>query len=680
MKYKLIIAEKPSVARNIAAVMGANKKHEGFSEGNGYYVSWCVGHLVGMAPAAAYNEAYAKWDMKDLPIVPQEWIFEVNPERYKQFSILRELMLRKDVIEVINACDAGREGELIFRLVYDLAKCTKPITRLWISSLEDDTIRKGFRNLHPGSDFDGLHQAALCRLKADWLVGINATRYFSLLYGQTLNIGRVVTPTLAMLVQRESEINAFEAKPFYVVHLDCGFPAVSERIEEKSIADQFAEECKWKNAKVKSIEYKEKCENAPALYDLTTLQRDANRFLGYTAQQTLDYLQSLYEKRLCTYPRTDSRFLTDDMVSLIPAVVSAAAMICLEDSPDIIFGDQICNSKKVSDHHAIIPTIGAGEVDLLSLPQGERDILTLVAERLLSSVKEAHRYAETTVLLECVDHIFTAKDKVVLIHGWKKTKEEHDDRSSVLSDLSEGDDVPIVDVSVKAGKTSSPCRFTEDALLSAMESVGGKDLPKDAERKGIGTPATRAGIIEKLISIGFVERKKVGKSTYLLPTPVGSALITVLPEQLQSAQLTAEWEHYLKQIEQGELSSDHFLDEITAMLNQMILEYAPVSGTEILFPTDSESVGVCPRCGHPVVKRQKGYFCSNSDCRFALWKNNRFFESKKKPLTDDMVRSLLKDGRIPLKGCYSETSGKTYDAIAVLTDDGQQIGFVLEFV
>lgn len=680
MKYKLIIAEKPSVARSIAAVLGANATHEGFSEGKGYYVSWCVGHLVGVAPASAYNEAYSKWEMSDLPIVPQEWIFEVNAERRKQFAVLKKLMLHKDVVEVINACDAGREGELIFRLVYDLAKCTKPITRLWISSLEDDAIREGLSNLRPGCDYDGLYQAALCRLKADWLVGINATRYFSLLYGQTLNIGRVLTPTLAMLVQREAEIAAFETKPFYVVQLDCGFPAVSERIEDKSIADQLTEACKWNTATVTSVERKERSEKAPALYDLTTLQRDANRLLGYTAQQTLDYLQSLYEKRLCTYPRTDSRFLTDDMESLVPDLVAAAAMICLEDAPERIHGNLICNSKKVSDHHAVIPTTGAGEADLLSLPRGEREILTLIAKSLLRAVMDAHRYAETVLLLECADYCFTAKEKTVIVPGWKHNGREHENTSSVLLDLSEGEVVPIVDVLMKTGKTSPPNHFTEDTLLSAMESAEMKDMPEDVERKGIGTPATRAGIIEKLILTGFVERRKSNKVVNLLPTSIGIALITVLPEQLQSPQLTAEWEHRLKQVEQGSLSSEGFLEDISAMLRQMISNYAPVSGAEVLFPSEYESVGICPRCGHQVLKKQKGYFCSNGNCRFALWKNNRFFDSKKKPLTDDMVRSLLKNGRVCLKGCYSESSGKTYDATAVLTDDGQQVGFLLEFV
>ena len=676
---RLVIAEKPSVAQSIAVVLNAKKRHDGYLEGGGYLVSWCFGHLAELADAAAYNADYAKWTMKDLPIVPTSYRFTIREDKRKQFDILRGLLRREDVSEVVNACDAGREGELIFRTVYYLAGCSKPILRLWISSMEDDAIHAGFKQLKSGRNYDGLHQSALCRAKADWLVGINATRYFSLTYGRTLNIGRVMSPTLALLVQREADISAFVPESFYTVQLDCGFIAATDRMKDRKTADGIANACKGKTAIVKSVERKEKAEKAPALYDLTALQRDANRVLGYTAQQTLDYLQSLYEKKLCTYPRTDSRFLTEDMEDSINDLVSSAAAVCGVASPTTIHAKQVCNNKKVTDHHAIVPTVSAGKTDLMSLPLGEREVLKLAAKGLLRAICEAHRYAETVITVECAGHSFTAKGKTVLVTGWKSYEQEQPEAVSILPDVTEHQSLSVSDAAVKTGKTTPPKHFTEDTLLSAMESAGKEDMPDDAERKGIGTPATRSGIIEKLVSSGFVERKKSKKVVNLLPTSTGTALITVLPEQLQSPQLTAEWEHRLKEIERGELVPDSFMDGITAMLGELMQTYKPIPGAEVLFPSGREIVGKCPRCKADVTETPKGFFCENRACSFALWKNSKFFTAKKKTLTKTLAATLLKDGRAPLKGCYSEKTGKTYDAVVVLEDDGTKTAYRLEF-
>lgn len=575
--------------------------------------------------------------------------------------------------------DAGREGELIFRTVYCLAGCSKPILRLWISSMEDDAIRSGFQQLKSGRDYDGLHQSALCRAKADWLVGINATRYFSLTYGRTLNIGRVMSPTLALLVQCEAEISAFVAEPFYTVQLDCGFPATTDRMKDRKDADAIANACKGKTVTVKSVERKEKSEKAPALYDLTSLQRDANRVLGYTSQQTLDYLQALYEKKLCTYPRTDSRFLTDDMEGSVPGLVAAAAAVCGMEKPPTICAKQVCSSKKVTDHHAIVPTISAEKVDMASLPLGEREVLKLAARGLLRAVDEPHRYAETVITVDCAGQSFTAKGKTVLAPGWKRYEQEQAEAVPALPVVTENQTLSVSAASVKTGKTTPPKHFTEDTLLAAMENAGKEDMPDDAERKGIGTPATRSGIIEKLVSSGFVERRKAKKITNLLPTSTGTALITVLPEQLQSPQLTAEWEHRLKEIERGEIAPASFMDGIAAMLNELVQTYKPILGAEVLFPSGREVVGKCPRCGAEVTESQKGFFCENRSCAFVLWKNSRFFTAKKKALTKSLAAALLKNSRAPLKGCYSEKTGKNYDAVVLLEDDGQRTGYKLVF-
>ena len=678
MTKRLVIAEKPSVGNSIAAVLGITDRKDGYMEGRDYIVSWGFGHLAELANADTYDEKYAKWRYDDLPIVPANWKYKIPRDKYSQFETLKKLMNRADVSDVINACDAGREGELIFRNIYKMTGCQKPIYRLWISSMEDDAIKQGFRELKDGKEYDNLFAAARCREWADWLVGINATRLFSVLYHRTLNVGRVVSPTLAILVQREAEIGAFKPEPFYTAELDFGtFTATSEKFKKKSDADAVIPK-ENEPVVVKSVASKEKTEKAPALYDLTTLQRDANRQLGYTAQQTLDYVQSLYEKKLCTYPRTDSRYLTDDMAGSVNAIVDCSVGICGVSAPAVVLREQICNSKKVSDHHAIIPTAVAGKSDINALPAGEREILTMIAKQVLRAVSESYRYRETVATISCGDRTFTAKGKVVVNTGWKAYNEK-EQTDKVLPELTDGDELTVASSEIKEGKTTPPAHFTEDSLLSAMEVAGAKEMPDDAERKGLGTPATRAGIIEKLIATGFVERKKAKKTVNLVPANTGVSLITVLPEQLQSPLLTAEWEHKLKMVEHGELDADTFMAEISLMVSELVKTYSVIKGAEVLFPSGRDVIGKCPRCGGDVTESKKGFFCETNACRFGLWRDNKFLTAKKITLTKNMATSLLKNGRIPVKGIFSEKTGKSYDATLVMTDDGAKTLYSLDF-
>ena len=667
------------MAQSIAAALGVTRKHTGYLEGNGYLVSWCFGHLAGLANADFYDASYAKWKKEDLPILPSPFRFLVSEDKKSQFDLLKELMHREDVIQVINACDAGREGELIFRSVFYLADCQKPMKRLWISSMEDDAIREGFQNLKPGQEYDGLYQSALCRVKADWLVGINATRFFTLTYGTKLNVGRVVSPTLALLVQREVEITAFEPEKYYTVNLAFqDFNAVSDKLPNTEQANKVLKQCRQGTAKVVMIDVKEKSEKAPPLYDLTTLQRDANRLLGFTAQQTLDYAQSLYEKKLCTYPRTDSRFLTNDMEPSLTTVISTATAILKADSPDGYSCVQVCNSAKVSDHHAIIPTKAVGEYGLSSLPVGEMKLLSLIARQTLIAVSGPYEYQDASIVIECGGHAFRSNLKRTVKIGWKKYAASGN-KQRWFNGLAKGQKLIPTEESIKEGSTQPPNHFTEDLLLSAMEKAGSKELTEDAERKGLGTPATRAGILEKLVSAGFVERTKSKKQTHLIPTALGNALITVLPEQLQSPELTAEWENNLSKVQNGYMDADDFMDGIKELVSELIKTYEVTSGSEILFPSANPTVGKCPRCGNVVLNRNKGYLCANPDCNFALWKNNRFFTAKKIPLTPEVVSELLDHGFAYLSGCQSSKTGKLYNAVAVMDDEDGRTVFRLEF-
>ena len=685
---RLVIAEKPSVAQSIGAVLGANSRKDGYMEGSGYIVTWCVGHLVGLASADYYDEKYAKWQYKDLPILPQNWKYIISKGKEKQLKIIDQLMKRTEVKEIIAATDSGREGELIFRLVYEKLGCKKPIKRLWISSMEESAITKGFENLRNGADYELLYQSALCRAKADWIVGINATRLFSVLYGQTLNVGRVMTPTLAMIVERQVNISEFKAEPFYIVQLDCGdFILSSERIKDKGIAETLCKSCNGQTIAIEKVEEKEKIEKPPKLYDLTTLQREANRQLGFTANQTLEYIQSLYEKKLVTYPRTDSRYLTEDMKESIPALININAGIFLPQDTNLPMNiGQVIDNSKVSDHHGIITTIGIGSYDIHCLPYGEKEILKMIATRLICAVGDNHRYAETIVIANWNETIFTAKGRTVLADGFKavenlyiknKKNQAKNDKDKALPPISQGE-VFTINSMIKEGRTSPPKHYTDDTLLSAMENAN--NALEDMERKGIGTPATRAGILEKLIKTGFAERKGDKKAKHFIPTHKGISLITILPEIIQSPILAAEWEEKLKQIEQGDLSPDEFLQEINEMIESLVKTYEVIKGTENLFPSNKKGIGNCPRCGGNVVENRKGFCCGNKDCAFALWKENKFFTMKKKTLTKEIAIKLLKEGRVKLTGCYSEKTGKTYDAIVILDDNsGKYVKFKIEF-
>ena len=684
---KLIIAEKRSVAASIASALGATSRADGFYEGNDLLVSWCVGHLVSPMDAAGYDPSFRKWRYEDLPILPEPFHYVLAPGKEAAFENLRALMGHSDVDTIVNACDAGREGELIFRLVYEIAGCCKPVQRLWISSMEDSAIREGFSGLRPGADYEALYQSALCRQKADWLVGINATRLFSVLYHRTLNVGRVQTPTLAMLVERERKISRFQEEKYYVLRLDMnGTEAVSGEFTNPAEAERAAAACKGAAAICTSVTREQNQEQPPKLYDLTTLQREANRLLGYTAKQTLDYAQSLYEKKLLTYPRTDSRYLTSNMAETVSCVLHLAARVppfdtCKDFFPDVL---SLVSDKDVSDHHAIIPTLEIEKADLHALPVGERNLLLLVCCKLLCTVAEPYMYVAVTATFDCGKQSFTAKGKQILSYGWRDIDQtfrtflkEAPKKAEAFPDFSEGRTYETAAPAVVEHFTQPPNAYTEDTLLSAMENAGKEDIPEDAERKGLGTPATRAAIIEKLVSAGFVERK--GKS--LIPTQDGISLISILPEPLTSPMLTAEWEQQLTEIAKGAASPDTFLDGIREMVRTLISNHSQVSeGGRMLFAPERESIGICPRCGKSVYEGKKNFACSDRSCGFVLWKDDRFWTSRKKVLTAKMAADLLKKGRILVKGMWSEKKGVTYDAAVLLDDTGEKyVHYKLKF-
>jgi DNA topoisomerase-3 len=684
MGWKLVIAEKPSVAQSIAKVIGADERKDGYLEGNGYLVSWCFGHLVELAEPQAYDSRYQAWNTADLPILPEKWHYLVSSSARKQYQLLKKLMERKNVDSLVEATDAGREGELIFRLVYKQTGCRKPFERLWISSMEDVAIRAGFANLKISEEYDALYQSALCRERADWLVGINATRLFSCLYDQTLNIGRVMTPTLALTVQREQEISSFVPVPFYTVtlHLE-NFDVVSRHLETPEMAAKLMNVCmQEKKAVIEKIETKQKTEKPPQLFDLTSLQREANRVLGFTAKQTLDYLQNLYEKKLVTYPRTDSRYLTDDMAGMLPELCrSVAEKIGYHDSP-VVHPQTVINSKKVTDHHAVIPTKTMTESDLSGLSEGEKDILTLVAERLLTSVGDPAQYREAKVSIRCGDELFTAKERAVQDPGWRSIDRyfnpQKDKEEIVLPELHEEKQMPIAEAECRQEQTSPPKHFTEDTLLAAMEKAGAQETPEEAERKGLGTPATRAAIIEKLVSRGFLKRVSEKKVKNLIPTEKGKALITVVPEKIKSPSMTAEWEQKLLMVEQQEMEPETFMSEIADMVTAIVQEtekQEDIKGME-----ERKTVGRCPCCGSDVVESQKGWFCSNRDCRFGLWKDNAYFKKIGQKVTEKTVTELLQDGQTFLTDCTSQRTGKKYNAILHMTaDEHQRPFFHMEF-
>ena len=685
MSETLIIAEKPSVAATIAAALGAKEKKDGYIAGSGYLVSWCVGHLVQLAEAAAYGEQYKKWSYDGLPILPQEWQYAVASDKGKQFKILKDLMHRADVSEVVNACDAGREGELIFRFVYDVAGCKKPMRRLWISSMEESAIKAGFASLKDGKEYDPLYSSALCRAKADWIIGINMTRLFSCLYGKTLNVGRVQTPTLKMLVDRDAAITTFKKGKYYHVRLSLsGVEAASAKIHAAEEAGNLKAACEAAQAVCTSVTREEKTVAPPKLFDLTSLQREANRIYGYTAKQTLDLAQALYEKKLLTYPRTDSSYLTDDMGGTAAQIAALLAgklpfMQGADFTPEI---SRLLDSKKVSDHHAIIPTMELAKADLAALPESERNILTLAGARLLMACAEPHIFEAVTAVFSCAGQEFTAKGKTVLAAGWKglerrfmatlkKKADTEDDEENALSldvpPFAEGQTFDNPQAAVTEHFTTPPKPHNEASLLSAMERAGNEETDPDAERRGLGTPATRAAIIEKLVKGGFVERK--GKQ--LIPTKSGIELICVLPEVLTSPQLTADWENNLTQIAKGNADPDSFMTGIETMTRELVSAYPFLSDKEKeRFKEEKPVIGKCPRCGADIYEGRKNYYCANRDCAFTMWKNDRFFEERKVTFSPKIAAALLKDGKAKVKKLYSPKTGKTYNGTILLADTG----------
>ena len=682
---KLVIAEKPSVAAAIAAALGVKGKKDGYIENGDYIISWCVGHLVELAEAAAYGEQYKKWSYEALPILPQKWRYTVSADKQKQFKILNDLMRRADVTELVNACDAGREGELIFRFVYHVAGCDKPFSRLWISSMEDSAIKKGFAELKPGKEYDALYASALCRAKADWIIGINATRLFSVLHGKTLNVGRVQTPTLKMLVDRDAAITSFKKEKYYIVRLAMsGAEAASARISDAAKAETVKTACEASQAVCVSVKRERKTEQPPRLFDLTGLQREANLIYGYTAKQTLDLAQALYEKRLLTYPRTDSNYLTDDMGDTAAHI---AALLCgklsfmkgADFTPDV---SRTLDSKKVSDHHAIIPTMELAKTDLAALPESERNILTLAGARLLFAAAEPHSYEAVTAVFSCADTEFTTRGKTILYDGWKelerryratlkaKPDAEGDEENELVLDVppfAEGQSFDSPAAKVTAHDTTPPKPHTEASLLSAMERAGNEDTDPDAERRGLGTPATRAAVIEKIVKSGFVQRK--GKQ--LIPTQNGNNLVCVLPDALTSPQLTAEWENALTQIAKGAADAEGFMQGIEEMARELVKKYPFLSDSKKdLFKEEKTVIGKCPRCGGNVYEGKKNYYCENRDCAFVMWKNDRFFEKRKTAFTSKIAAALLAGGKAKVKKLYSPKTGKTYDGSVVLADTG----------
>ena len=692
---QLVIAEKPSVAKSIADVLGALDRQDGYFEGGGYLVSWCVGHLIELAEPESYGEQWKKWTYESLPVNPEHWQYEIKEDTKEQYDVLYGLLHDSRVDEVVCATDAGREGELIFRLVYNMASCKKPMKRLWISSMEESAIREGVENLKPGSDYDHLYHSALCRQEADWLVGINGTRLFTVLYGgKVLKVGRVQTPTLAMLVERESKIMNFKKEQYFMAHILCGgVDAATERIDSKTEAEQIAGACRNGQALVTSVVKEEKTVASPKLYDLTTLQRDANRLFGFTAKQTLEYTQSLYEKKLCTYPRTDSQYLSDDMEQTAGNVIKAIfSSILFEENmmfnPDI---KRVLNSKKVTDHHAIIPTMEIAKADLAALPETERKILSLVANRLLCATGEKHLYETVKAELTCGGYTFATSGKSVLKNGWKdfedtfkrsfKTMEDKEQEDKKLPELSKGQTFNGVQTKISEHYTTPPKHFTEDSLLSAMERAGSEDMGDDVERKGLGTPATRADIIEKLVKDGFVKREK----KQMLPTEDGMKLITVLPDVVKSSKLTADWENALTLVAKGEMEREDFMADIETMVSDLIHTYHEVSDEQKkMFAQEQKVLGKCSNCGGEVVKGKYGAFCKNK-CGMNV---SRIMGVA---LSDEQVESLLTGKKTLLKGLTSK-AGKKYDAYIIpsgteeyhYTKDGEeksgvQFKFVMEF-
>ena len=687
----LVIAEKPSVAQSYAKNLSAYKKQDGYMEGENCLVSWCLGHLAEYARPEEYDERYAKWQFDDLPIIPEKWKLQVSADKKKQFSVLKDLMNREDIEYLVNGCDAGREGELIFQRVYDLSGCRKPVRRLWISSMEDEAIRNGFHEMKDAGFYSNLCMAAVCRAQADWLIGMNATRAYTTKYYKKLVVGRVQTPTLAMLTERQDRIEHFQKETFYRVELTDGkLVAVSENITNKADAELLAALCDGSEAIITELKRERKKVSPPKLYDLTSLQREANRYFGFTAKKTLDLLQELYEEKLVTYPRTDSRFVTEDMIGTVEELAGKMPLML----PFVEYGQlghnikRVVNNAKVSDHHAILPTKEAVKKGIVDLPVDKKNLMILIGQQVIQAVGEDYLYEQTDVTVNCQKNEFTARGKTAVQMGFKdvekafcshcvKTEKEDSDRQlEIPYGYQKGMQIFNVKAETSIHYTSPPKSFNEDTLLAAMETAGNKEFDEKTEKKGLGTPATRASTIEKLVASGYAQRK--GKQ--IIPTAEGRELIRVMPENLKSAGLTAEWENRLLLMERGELNGEQFMDDIVTMLEEILNGCRKIPEEERnRFQTAKELIGKCPVCGSDIFEGKRNFYCSNRQCDFALWKDNRFLEGMEKKLDKKMAKELLDKACTHVKGLYSKKKDARFDADLLMTLENGKPKFHLEF-
>jgi len=692
MSKFLVIAEKPSVAQSYAKNLSAYKREDGYLEGESCIVSWCLGHLAEYAQPEEYDPKYEKWQFDDLPILPETWKLKVSKDKKKQFEVIKTLMNRSDVEYLVNGCDAGREGELIFQRVYDLAGCRKPVKRLWISSMEDAAIQKGFQTMKSEEEYKNLCMAAVCRAQADWLIGMNGTRAYTTRYFKRLVVGRVQTPTLAMLAERQERIEHFQKEAFYKIALTDGkLTVVSENIANEEAADLLAALCNGSTAVVTQMKKERKKSFPPKLYDLTSLQREANRYFGYTAKRTLDMLQELYEEKLITYPRTDSQFVTEDMKDSVEELVEKMpVLLSFVDYEQLGHGiKRVINNAKVSDHHAILPTKEAVEKGIADLPADKKNLMMLICQQLVQATGEEYLYEQTDVTVKCQEHDFKARGKIPVQMGFKEVEkafkqlcvkaepvEEKEKETSIPAGYEEGMRLFPVKAEKTTHYTSPPKPFNEDTLLAAMETAGNKEFDSETEKKGLGTPATRASIIEKLVSSGYAQRK--GKQ--ILPSTEGKELVKVMPEYLKSAVMTAEWENQLLLMEKGQITDTQFMGEITSLVSKILEVCREIPEEERRrFQTEREVIGKCPVCGCDVFEGKQNFYCSNRQCDFALWKENRFLGSMEKNLDKKMARELLDKACTHVKGLYSKKKDMKFDADLLLTLEDGKPRFHLEF-
>ena len=692
MSKFLVIAEKPSVAQSYAKNLSAYKREDGYLEGESCIVSWCLGHLAEYAQPEEYDPKYEKWQFDDLPILPEAWKLKVSKDKKKQFEVIKTLMNRSDVEYLVNGCDAGREGELIFQRVYVLAGCRKPVKRLWISSMEDAAIQKGFQTMKSEEEYKNLCMAAVCRAQADWLIGMNGTRAYTTRYFKRLVVGRVQTPTLAMLAERQERIEHFQKEAFYKVALTDGkLTVVSENIANEEAADLLAALCNGSTAVVTQMKKERKKSFPPKLYDLTSLQREANRYFGYTAKRTLDMLQELYEEKLVTYPRTDSQFVTEDMKDSVEELVEKMpVLLSFVDYGQLGHGiKRVINNAKVSDHHAILPTKEVVEKGIADLPADKKNLMMLICQQLVQATGEEYLYEQTDITVKCQEHDFKARGKIPVQMGFKEVEkafkqlcvkaepvEEKEKETSIPAGYEEGMRLFPVKAEKTTHYTSPPKPFNEDTLLAAMETAGNKEFDSETEKKGLGTPATRASIIEKLVSFGYAQRK--GKQ--ILPSTEGKELVKVMPEYLKSAVMTAEWENQLLMMEKGQITDTQFMGEITSLVRKILEVCREIPEEERRrFQTAREVIGKCPVCGCDVFEGKQNFYCSNRQCDFALWKENRFLESMEKNLDKKMARELLDKACTHVKGLYSKKKDMKFDADLLLTLEDGKPRFHLEF-